>query len=405
LFGTDEFIAFCRAVGCEPMICVNAGDGTPEEAARWIEYCNGPADSPMGRLRAANGHAEPFNVRHWEVGNELWGRWQFHWTTATGNVERYRRFAKAMLAADPTILLYACGAPVFWAKAWNDTPIAGVGAELRSITDHPLVGGNVALTADPLDVFRDFMAVPGVLETKWGALRDDLARAGIREARLAVTELQVFAHLGSRGDTNLPVRLTRDNLPAQGSMTEALYDILLYHTAVRLQPFVEMITHSATVNHGGGLRKERERVYANPCHYAQALFAEFAEATPVAITLDAPAQRAPLVLPELRNVTQALEFKAVDALAAVAPNGELLVSLVNGTMNPVALAVELKDFPAAAQAVVISLSAGTPWAGNSLERPRAVEPQSVTVALQGSRLELELEPCSVTQVRVPVKRD
>ena len=55
-FGTDEFISFCRAVGCEPMICVNAGSGTPAEAARWIEYCNGPASSPMGRLRAANGH-------------------------------------------------------------------------------------------------------------------------------------------------------------------------------------------------------------------------------------------------------------------------------------------------------------------------------------------------------------
>ena len=35
--GTDEFLAFCRAVGCEPLICVNAGDGTPEEAARWVE--------------------------------------------------------------------------------------------------------------------------------------------------------------------------------------------------------------------------------------------------------------------------------------------------------------------------------------------------------------------------------
>ncbi len=58
LFGTDEFMAFCRAVGCEPMICVNAGDGTPEEAARWVQYCNGPADSPMGQRRAAAGHRE-----------------------------------------------------------------------------------------------------------------------------------------------------------------------------------------------------------------------------------------------------------------------------------------------------------------------------------------------------------
>jgi len=405
LFGTDEFVAFCQAVGCEPMICVNAGDGTPEEAARWIEYCNGAADSPMGRLRAANGHLDPFNVRHWEVGNELWGRWQFHWTTATGNVDRYRRFAKAMLAADPAIRLYACGAPVFWGKAWNDTLIAGLGPELRSITDHPLIGGNVALTADPTEVFRDFMAVPGVLESKWAALRGDLARGGAREPRLAVTELQVFAHLGPRGDPNLPVRLMRENLPAQGSITEALYDILIYHAAVRLQPFVEIITHSATVNHGGGLRKERERVYANPCHYAQATFAAFAEATPVGITIEAPAQSAPLVLPELRNVTQACEFKAVDALAALAPNGDLLLSLVNGTMSPVALTVELNGFSSAAEATVNSLSADTPWAGNSLERPHAIEPQLTTASLRTAGLALELKPCSVTQVRVPRKPD
>jgi alpha-N-arabinofuranosidase len=102
-FGTDEFIAFCRAVGCEPMICINAGSGTLEEAARWVEYCNGPASSPMGRLRSANGHRQPYHLTHWEIGNELWGKWQFGWTTASGYVDRFKEFSKAMLAVDPTI--------------------------------------------------------------------------------------------------------------------------------------------------------------------------------------------------------------------------------------------------------------------------------------------------------------
>ena len=163
LFGTDEFVAFCRAVGCEPMICLNAGDGTPEEAARWVQYCNGPADTPMGARRVANGHPEPYNVRHWEIGNELWGRWQVHWTTATGYVDRYRQFVQAVQTADPTIKLYACGAPVMWGKAWNDTLIAGAAPILKITTDHPLVGGSVSPATDPLDVYRDFMAVPGVL--------------------------------------------------------------------------------------------------------------------------------------------------------------------------------------------------------------------------------------------------
>ena len=223
-FGTDEFIGFCRAVGCEPMICVNGGTGTPEEAARWVEYCNGPPASPMGARRAANGHPGAYNVRHWEVGNELWGRWQAHWTTASGYVDRYQRFAQAMLKADPTIELAACGAPVMWGKAWNDTLIAGLGAPLHSITDHPLIGGVLPPATDPLDVFRDFMRVPDVLERKWSELRQDMARAGVRDGRLAVTELQMFARLapglGGQGSNRLnPQNLVNPFPSARRSMT------------------------------------------------------------------------------------------------------------------------------------------------------------------------------------------
>ena len=402
LFGTDEFIAFCRSVGCEPMICINGGDGTPEEAARWVEYCNGPAQSPMGRLRATNGHPEPYDVRYWEVGNELWGRWQYHWTTASGYVDRYPRFAKAMLAADSSLKLYACGAPVMWGKAWNDTLIAGAAPMLRATTDHPLIGGDVPVSVEPLDVFRDFMVVPDVLERKWAALRDDMVRGRIRDPRLAVTELQMFAHRGGRPDSNAPVRLTYDNLVNPGTLGEALYDVLVYHAAVRLAPFVEFVTHSATVNHGGGLRKERERVYANPCHYAQAAFAELTGATPVAFDLQAPSESAPLVLPELRNVTKEESFRTVDALAALAPNGDLLISLVHrSSRGATALAIDLQDYAAARAAEVRTLSGPVPWAANTLRDPEAIKPADSTVEVRDGRLTLDLKPYSVLRVRMP----
>src|SRR6266545_2908072 len=401
-FGTDEFIAFCRAVGCEPMICVNAGGGTPEEAARWIEYCNGPADSTMGRLRAANGHAEPFNARHWEVGNELWGKWQFYWTSAAGYVDRFKQFTRAMRAADPGIKLYACGAPAMWGKEWNDTLIAGAAPSLGSITDHPLIGGNVSPAAAPIDVYRDFMAVPEVLERKWAALRDDLRRAGVTAPRLAVTELQLFAHIGRATGSNAPVRLTRENLPGQASITEALYDVLIYHAAVRLAPFVEMVTHSAIVNHGGGLRKERERVWANPCHYAQAAFADFAQATPVAVEIESVMERAPIVLPDLKNAAREASFSAVDALAALAKDGSLLLSIVSrGTAGPVRLEVELNDFKPAGSAELLTLAAEAPWAGNTMETPDAIKPARSRVDLRGGRIEVELRPYTWLRARIP----
>jgi len=400
-FGTDEFIAFCRAVGCEPMICVNAGSGTPQEAAQWIEYCNGAADTPMGALREANGYPKPYNVRYWEVGNELWGRWQYHWTTADGYVDRYRQFSEPMLKADPKIRLYACGAPVMWGKKWNDTLIKGAADILVRTTDHPLVGGRVAADTNPLDVYRDFMAVPNILERKWGQLRDDMLEAGIEKPSLAVTELQMFARLGEPSKKNAPRSLNHSNLVSPNTHAEALYNVLIYHAAIRLAPFVEMVTHSATVNHGGGLRKSRERVFANPCHYAQAMFADFAEAVPVAIKLEAPEEEAPLVLGDLRNVSRPCTYKAVDAIAALDADGNLLISIVHrGTSEPVKLDITLNGFAPDPVAVMKTLVADVPWKANTPEDPQAIEPTSVAVTPNRWR-SLTLPPYSFTIMRIP----
>ncbi len=120
LFGTDEFVSLCRAIGCQPMICVNAGEGSPREAASWVEYCNGSKETRMGRLRAENGHPEPYGIKYWEVGNELYGRWQIGWTTPPGYADRYDQFYDAMKRADPSIEVLACGDKTYQEGQWND---------------------------------------------------------------------------------------------------------------------------------------------------------------------------------------------------------------------------------------------------------------------------------------------
>jgi alpha-N-arabinofuranosidase len=398
-FGTDEFIAFCRAVGCEPMICLNAGSGTVSEAAQWLEYCNGGVDTPMGELRAANGHPQPYNVKHWEIGNELWGKWQYHWTTAEGYVDRYRRFVKALLQVDPDINIYACGAPVMWGKNWNGTLIAGASDMLRITTDHPLVGGQVPADTEPLDVFRDFMAVPKVLEQKWAALETDMKNTGISNPRLAVTELQMFARIGRSSSDNTPRRLSHRTLVSPATHAEALYNVLIYHASVRLAPFVNMVTHSATVNHGGGLRKTRERVFANPCHYAQAMFAAFVDAVPVKIELRSQTQTAPLVLPDLKNVTSNCSYKTIDALAAQSKDGNLLISLVHrGTTGPVDLEITIKDSTYTGRAELQTLTADVPWAENTLENPEAIIPANTTAKIENGKMLITIEPYTVLKI-------
>lgn len=72
-FGTHEFLDLCSLLNTEPYIAGNVGSGTVEEMSKWVEYLNFDGESPLANLRKANGHAKPFNVKFWGVGNENWG--------------------------------------------------------------------------------------------------------------------------------------------------------------------------------------------------------------------------------------------------------------------------------------------------------------------------------------------
>jgi alpha-N-arabinofuranosidase len=104
-FGPDEFMAFCRVLKTEPYVMVSAtSQGDDIMAAKEVEYFNGSIDSPMGKLRAENGHPEPYNVKWWGVGNEMWGA-----MPVADYIIRHNKIAKAMRKADPSIKLVAVG--------------------------------------------------------------------------------------------------------------------------------------------------------------------------------------------------------------------------------------------------------------------------------------------------------
>lgn len=107
--GTDEFLTLCRLIGVEPYLCVNAGFGSAREAAELVEYVNGHADSTWGRTRAANGHPEPYRVKYWNIGNEMFGFWQLGYMTPSQYMIKHNVFAAAMKKADPSITLVASG--------------------------------------------------------------------------------------------------------------------------------------------------------------------------------------------------------------------------------------------------------------------------------------------------------
>ncbi len=108
-FGTDEYMGFCRQLGADPYICVNTGDGTLDEAAHWVEYCNHSGGTYYSDLRKKNGHAAPYKVKYWGVGNEIYGDWQIGHKNAQDYAKAAVEFAKVMKWTDPSIKLVACG--------------------------------------------------------------------------------------------------------------------------------------------------------------------------------------------------------------------------------------------------------------------------------------------------------
>ena len=108
-FGTNEFLELCGLLNCEPYITGNVGSGTVEEMAKWVEYLNSDAESSITNMRKENGHANPWRVKFWGVGNESWGCGGN--MTADFYADNYKRYATyARNYHEAPLLKIACGA-------------------------------------------------------------------------------------------------------------------------------------------------------------------------------------------------------------------------------------------------------------------------------------------------------
>jgi alpha-N-arabinofuranosidase len=108
-FGTNEYMGWCKAVGALPLMGLNLGTGTAEEAAALVEYCNVEGGTKWSDLRRKHGYAQPYNVKHWCLGNEMDGRWQIGHMTAAEYGMKAQDAARQMRYVDRSLSLIACG--------------------------------------------------------------------------------------------------------------------------------------------------------------------------------------------------------------------------------------------------------------------------------------------------------
>ena len=374
-FGTDEFLTFCRLLHVAPQLTVNAGDGAPKEAADWVRYCNAPATDPWGRIRTANGHPAPYDVRLWEVGNELYGSWQIGHTVAADNAARYVRFRDALLQADPHLRLIATGkADEFTQDGlrrdadWNRRLLEATVANNRPAPDylsiHPLVPLPSSLKGfSYAEQYASAMAHPTFLDRE---LFPELARliASIPGARgkthVAVTEWGLIVG-GDRWQDG----------PNHDALAGAIYNALTLNAMLRHSDLVTLANMTAFM-HGGGIKKPAGVVIVDPQYWTQQLYAASGIRTPVAVTASGPGQDVPArgFLPAVADVPD------VDMFAALTPDAQTLVIFaVNRHLTDARpLSLKLKGF-AVSSLTATRLTAPSPQARNSIQYPDAVAPQ------------------------------
>lgn len=130
--GIHEYMDLMGMLGAEPYIAVNTGLGTVEDVAKEIEYCNGAADTELGKLRGQNGHAEPYKVKFWAVGNEMYGNWQLGHMPLEEYVKKHTQMAEAIWKIDPEAKLVGVGS----VGEWSVTMLSKCADHINLLSEH-----------------------------------------------------------------------------------------------------------------------------------------------------------------------------------------------------------------------------------------------------------------------------
>jgi alpha-L-arabinofuranosidase len=343
--GLEEIVQFCQLVGAEPLICVRITRRTPRDAADQVQYFNGAVDTPMGAMRARNGHPEPYRIRYWQVANERRG---------AEYEQQLPAFCQAMKQADPTIELL------------SSYPTLGVLARAGDLIG--FVSPHHYDCADLAGVESDLTSIRRMIK--------DHARG--RPIQVGVTEWNTTAGDWGPGRGKL---WTLEN-----ALACARYQNLIHRHCDQ----VAIACRSNLTNSfcSGCIQTDNHRLYKTPVYYAQQLYATMAGDRPLKIVSSVPADAGP------------------DLSATLSPKRDAVILLaVNHSLKAMSRPVDFSAFASggggdgrAVEAWTLgdTRNAGEPDATNSFAEPERIVPRRSTIWAASPRFDYQFPPLSLT---------
>ncbi len=352
--GLDEFMVFCRILDTEPYIAVNSGLGDVKSAVEEVEYANGAANTPMGRWRAKNGHPEPYKVKFWSIGNEMYGSWQLGNMPLERYIQKHNEFAVAMRKADPTVQLIGVGA----VGAWSEGMMKNCADHMELISEHFYSQERPGLNAHVKQIPDNIRNIANAHRR----YRQQFESLKGKDIRIALDEWNywygphVFGELGTR-------YFLKDGLGIAAGLHEYARNSDIYY----------MANYAQTVNVIGCIKTSKTA-------------AEF-ETTGLVLKL----YRKHFGTVPLATATTGL----LDATAALSDDGKILtIGVVNPTMQRQEIPMQVDGRKVKGSGTRWQIAGQDPMAYNDPGSPAKVKIEQAQMSGIGEKL--TVDPCSVT---------
>lgn len=360
-FGLDEFIVFCRYLKTEPYITVNSGLGDVQMAVEEVQYANGGPDTPMGRLRAKNGHPEPYRVKYWSIGNEMYGSWQLGHMPLEKYVKKHNAFAEAMRKVDPSICLVAVGD----AGPWSEGMLRHCADHMDLISEHFYRGQRPGLLSH-------VRQMPEAVRQKAEAhrrYRKEIPQLQGKDIRIALDEWNYwyggheFGELGTR-------YFLKDALGIAAGL----------HELARNSDMFAMANYAQTVNVIGCIKTSKTAAAFETTGLVLKLYRRHFGSIPVATECS----------------------RGLDAMAALSRDRKkLTLGVVNASLRSVEIPVELAGVQLTGTGKRYQIAGTDPMAHNDPADPHRVRIEESEVQGLGPRI--AVPPCSVTLLVLDVR--
>jgi alpha-N-arabinofuranosidase len=385
-FGTDEFLAYCAELGTDPYICLNMGTGTLEEAMAWVEYCNGSGETAWAQRRRENGRAEPYRVRYWGLGNEMYGDWQVGALSAEEYVRTASRWARAIKMLDPEAVLVSCGLNG-WSD-WDRVVIDGMAPLVDYHSVHIYTGSDDYWT----NVLQPHQAERAIRTAQTLIQRAAYQQKIASPPRIAYDEWNVWFR--AFDDGALAERYTFPDALAVGTYLNIF---------VRNCDWVRMANLAQMVNAIAPIVTAPDTVAVQPIYYPILLHSQAALAMAVDVHVDGPTVEP---LPEEHRsrwphrIADLGPFSLVDAAAtAAADRDRVALTLVNRSPDqPERVEIVLRDLTFNGPVSVRTVTAEEPGQERALPDVQGAQLNEGTETPQGGTCVLTLPAQSFTVI-------